>query len=120
MKKAILVSIFVFVSVICFNAEVKAQSQQITVTRELAIGFDTASNTWAYNWTVKVHCNGRPPKDFDLTIEQYLELYSDAVNAAIDAGKAKETFSSRSRKNGTMVTEVMKVSTTFQGRCVEP
>lgn len=112
---------FVFVSLLWFNTELtKAQNQQITVTRELRIGFDTASKTWAYNWYIKVKCGGRPPKEFDLTIEQYIDLYSDAVNAALEAGKAKETFSSKQKKDGTMFTESMTVSTTYQGRCVTP
>jgi hypothetical protein len=123
MKRLIVVCMFILVSVIWFGAEVtttKAQNQSITVTRELRIGYSKSTKTYTYNWYIHVECAGRPPKQFDLTFEQYLDLYADAVHAAVDAGKAKETFSSTFKIAGDLVTESMKVSTTYQGRCVQP
>lgn len=120
--KSVLLSVGLVVACFgCFGvSHVQAQDQQITVTRELRIGFDTASKTFAYNWTVKIKCGGRPPREFDLTIEQYFDLYSDAVDAAIGAGKARETFSARTRKRDSVLTETMIVTTTYTGRCVTP
>ncbi len=120
MRKIAFVVIVIGVFVFSDAKSVAAQDQQISVTRELRIGFDKSSNTFAYNWTVKVRCGGRPPREFDLTIDQYFDLYSEAVDAAIGAGKARETFSARTRKRGSITTETMIVTTTYQGHCVTP
>jgi hypothetical protein len=124
MKRMFVICMFVLGSAIWSNVELtnanEPQNQQITVTRELRTGYSMTNKTWSYNWYIKVKCGGRPPKEFDLTIEQYIDLYAEAVDAAVGAGKAKETVSAREKKDGDLFTESITVTTTYQGKCIMP
>lgn len=123
MKKTIVVCIVVLFAAIWFGATRKADAinpqddSEITVTRQRSAAYNRKDKSWGYLWHVTIKCDGR---EFTLTIDEYLARYADAVNAAVKAGKAKETVAWEDKLTDNTLSESTTVTTTYTGKCVPP